>query len=526
MSNSLDKEVAENVAVLRRTFLEGKTRSLSHRRSQLLAFKEMMTVEADRFAEALYSDLKKHEEAAFNFEISVVQAEIQKMLDHLDEWAAPESSSMGVLDYPVIWLTGGGQSKLYRDPLGVILIIGAWNYPIHLTLAPLAGAIAGGNTVLIKNPSPKYSPACDKLMAELIPKYLDSSCVKVVQGGREGTQAALNPANRYDLIFFTGGTFVGKKVAAAAAENLTPTVLELGGQNPVIIDQTADLLIAAKRCMWGKVTNAGQTCVGTNHLYVHEAVADEFIEKCKLVLHDFFGSDAQKSKSFPRIVNGRAHRRLSEILELDKKYIVAGGDRDESDLYIAPTLLDFGTDEAAFDQSACMEDEIFGPMVPILRFTSHEKVVKRIQKAEKPLSLYVFSNDSSVSELYLKNTSSGQAVVNDMFLQFAAPLPFGGVGRSGMGSYHGKWSFKTFTHEKAVLKRHSYLEIPARFPPYGVPWKKFLVRLLVGPYSSGQVQIAKVVVFALFFSFMSACGGTTMLRALLKKLLSQAIYYL
>ena len=433
-------------------------------------------------------------------EINPVEHEIQHQLDHIAEWMEPEYQWMDPLKHLVVSMTGHGRAALYHDPLGVCLVIGAWNYPLHLTLLPVVGAIAAGNAVLIKTPSPKYSPATAALIAEIVPKYLDPTTCMVVEGGREGTEAVLQP--RFDHIFFTGGSYVGKMVAEAAAKHLTPTVLELGGKSPCIVDKSANLGVVARRMMWGKFTNTGQTCVAADHAYVHQDVAEPFIAECKKALVEFYGKEPKASKDFGRIINGRAWETLVKVVEDGKKHTVWGGEYGtKEDLYISPTLIDYGTDETAWNKSLAMQEEIFGPVLPIRYYSDISMVIDEINSREKPLAMYIFANDSTMSETMLKECTSGHAVVNDILLQFCAPIPFGGVGNSGMGSYHGRWSFKTFSHEKGVLKRHVYAEIPARFPPYGVPWKTFLVNTLTTPFSHKYLPWVKLVLLAVVLRF-------------------------
>jgi len=451
----------------------------------------------DRWTDALHQDLRKSKFESYNMEVNPIEHEIQHHLDHLAEWMEPTSLRMDPFENLVISMTGHGKAALYWDPLGVCLVIGAWNYPLHLTLLPVIGAISAGNAVCIKTPSPKYSPATAALIAELVPKYLEH--VYVVEGGAEGTTAVL--ASRFDHIFFTGGSMVGKLVAQAAARDLTPTVLELGGKSPVIVDKSASLATTAKRLMWGKFTNAGQTCVAADHVFVHKDVAADFLEHCKQAVLSFYGEDAKASPDLARIINARAWDNLAKVVQDGKEAVFFGGQLDRDDLYIAPTLLDYGTDFEKFQGSLAMQDEIFGPILPVYHYGDLDDVINRINREEKPLAMYIFANDSAVSERMLKETSAGHCVVNDILMQFCAPLPFGGVGNSGMGSYHGHWSFKTFSHEKGVLKRHVYGEIPARFPPYDCKWKTFLVSVLTYPFSSKAIKILKIVLLVLLLKF-------------------------
>lgn len=493
----LDKTVQAQADKLRGDFNQGLTRPIKHRLAQLNNFMKMMRENKDRWTKALFEDLRKSEFEGYNMEVNPIEHEIQHQLDHIESWMEPTSLSMDPLKHLVISLTGHGKAALYHDPLGVCLVIGAWNYPLHLTLLPAVGAIAAGNAVMIKTPSPKYSPATAALIAELVPQYL--KCVEVVEGGREGTEAVLEP--RFDHVFFTGGSSVGKLVAKSAARFMTPTVLELGGKSPVIIDKSASLQTTAKRLMWGKFTNAGQTCIAPDHVFVHREVADAFIGHCKDALLEFYGKDPQSSPDLARIINKRAFETLEGVVTDAADHTVLGGQTSIDELYIAPTLVDYGENKTAFNSSKAMANEIFGPVMPFLHYSDLDEVIASINNTEKPLAMYIFTNDYSVSERMLRETSAGHAVVNDILLQFCAPIPFGGVGNSGMGSYHGKWSFETFTHEKGVLKRHPYGEIPARFPPYGVQWKQLLVSALTFPFSSRHINLLKIVLLAVLLKF-------------------------
>eukprot|EP00658_Telonema_sp_P-2_P047358 TRINITY_DN36024_c0_g1_i2.p1 TRINITY_DN36024_c0_g1~~TRINITY_DN36024_c0_g1_i2.p1 ORF type:complete len:544 (-),score=133.47 TRINITY_DN36024_c0_g1_i2:370-2001(-) len=520
IQKQLNGQVADQVERLRAAFNTGMTRSYSYRIAQLQAFQLMMKDNCDRWTEALHKDLRKNKFESYNMEVNPVEHEIQWHLDQLAAQMEPVALAMDPIEHPVISMTGHGKAALYRDPLGVCLVIGAWNYPLHLTLLPVVGAIAAGNTVCIKTPSPKYSPATASLIAELAPKYLEN--VEVVEGGAEGTTAVLQP--RFDHIFFTGGSFVGKLVAEAAARHLTPTVLELGGKSPVIVDRSASLSVTAKRLMWGKMTNAGQTCVAADHVYVHADVADQFVQACEQAVREFYGDSPQDSQDLARIINGRAWDKLSQVVEDGRGFIAFGGDMDKSDLYIAPTLMNFGGNVKAFEASLAMKDEIFGPILPVVQYTDLEKdVISKISSQEKPLAMYIFTNDFSVSEKLLRETTAGHCVVNDILLQFCAPLPFGGIGNSGMGSYHREWSYKTFTHEKGVLKRHVYGEIPARFPPYNVKWKNFLVSALTYPFSHRVVRLVKLV---LLFVFLKYTPAYSVLAPIAKSLLLSAASFL
>jgi len=393
-----------------------------------------------------------------------------------------------------------GSSEIRYDPLGVVLVIGAWNYPIHLSLMPCVGAISAGNSVVLKMPSDKYVKHTSRVIKKLTSKYLDPRTFQCVEGAREMTQAVLQ--QKWDKIFFTGGEYVGKLVAASAANNLTPVVLELGGKSPTIVDETADLEIAAKRICWGRFMNAGQTCVAPDYLFVHEDVAEEFYEKLESKIKEFWGKDASKSEFYGRIVNERAFKRVKSILDKDREYIRVGGKSFEQDLYVEPTVMDFGDDLEAFSKSEAMSDEIFGPIYPCVQYSNRDDVINFINEKAKPLALYLFSTNSEFQERVLTETSSGNACVNEVVTHLSNDhLPFGGVGRSGMGSYHGHFSFECFSHRKGVLRKSNWLDIWARYPPY-TPFKDRVLKLASGPIPKFKTDVLKWTGYAIAGSYL------------------------
>ena len=441
--------IAEKVAEARASFRGGRTRPGSWRRAQLEALKSLLRKEESAIYEALWADLRKPRMEGYFSEVGFVIGEIDDALHHLDRWMKPERKHTTLLAQP-------GHSWTTHDPLGVVLIIGTWNYPINLLLAPLVGALAGGNAAVLK-PS-EIAANTSALLADLVPRHLDPEAVSVVEGGAEETQALLD--ERFDLIFFTGGGHVGQIVLEKAARHLTPVVLELGGKSPCLVDRDASLDVAARRIAWGRFSNAGQTCVAPDYVLVHEAVELELLGHLRAAVSAFYGDDPRVSPDYCRIVNDRNFERLSKMLRDGE--VVCGGNAAAEERYIAPTILRRVPPEAPV-----MQDEIFGPILPVLTVPSMDAAIEFVTDRPKPLALYLFSNDEATQRKVIDRTSSGNACINDVLMHMVVPeLPFGGVGASGMGRYHGQWSFETFTHRKGVLSRTPHLDFPVRYPPY------------------------------------------------------------
>jgi len=450
-------EIPGIVAEVRAAFNTDITRSKGWRLEQLEAFERMMTEGEEEMCEAIYKDLHKSKFDAQWQELAMTKAEIYEMKHNLDNFMADEIVNSGHVN-------SLSTSYIQRDPLGVVLVLGAWNYPILLQLQPVAAAIAAGNCVIMKPGS--YSKNVATTITRLINKYMDTSCIRCIEGNRTITSALLE--QKFDKIFFTGSPYVGKIIAEAAAKTLTPVVLELGGKSPCIIDRTADLYVAAHRSGWGALMNSGQTCVRPDYFMVHEEIADKFISELIAVIKKFYNGNPQQSEWFGRLINDSAYKRLMKCVNNDGQYIVHGGGNDAAEKFIEPTIFDFKNDFEAFKNSDVMQDELFGPLIPIYRYSDlDDEVLQFIRAGPKPLALYCFTTDNDIAERTLRLTSSGAAVVNDVVVHLGNPnLPFGGVGDSGMGSYHGKFSFDTFSHLKAVVKRSNYLDLPQRYAPY------------------------------------------------------------
>lgn len=488
-----EQEIPGMVEDLRRVFNSERTSSYEWRVGQLNAFKRMLTECKDEFTEAMWEDLHKDHWEGWLVEISLLEAEIEHMLAHLSEWMDPNYEySSSALNVPC-W------SSTVRDPLGVVLVMGAWNYPIYLSLCPMIGAIAAGNCVLMKPGS--YAPHCSHALVRAIPRYLDRKAIKCVQGDRHMTTKLLE--QRWDKIFFTGSGFVGRIIAKAAAQHLTPVTLELGGKSPAIVDKSANLEQAATRLLWGAFLNCGQTCVRPDFCLVHEDVADEFFKLLVSKKKEFYGENAQETKNFGRPINQTAYKRLTRIMEENKDFMITGGRTDPKDRFIDPCIFDFKTDEKAFHSSSLMRDELFGPLLPCFRYRNFEDVIRICKHlwTGKPLALYAFATDSSVIEQIKRRTTSGGLVINDCLMHLSNDTPFGGVGNSGLGAYHGKYSFDCFSHEKAVLEKSSMLDqsfllkwaLDCRFPPYN-GFKHFIIGFAAKPWVSSAVNKQVVLI--------------------------------
>ncbi|CAK4070958.1 unnamed protein product [Aphanomyces euteiches] len=490
--------VASDVAALRKTFNSEKTRPLVVRKEIIKQLRRLIVENEQELCQALQQDLHKHPAETYAFEMTTVLKEIQEHLDYLDDWAAPHSVATSIVCLP-------GMSSIVAEPLGVVLLFGTWNYPIYLSLLPLVGALSAGNCALVRFAADGSVDATNALLASLFDKYLDRDIVRYAIGGLDVSKEVL--AQRYDLIFCTGSERIGKIVARAAAENLTPVVLELGGKSPTIIDDTADLTVTARRVAWGAFANAGQTCVRPDHVFVSEMIGDAFVQQLKHETERLFSADPVAVDHYGRIANDAHFDKLHLILKQDAKYIVHGGDVDRATRFIAPTILNFKSDRGAFDRSAAMADEIFGPIIPVVYSSDLSSILAAILSRPKPLGLYVFSRNQKTIDRILSRTSSGAACVNDTMMQMSNHnLPFGGVGSSGMGRYHGKFSFDTFSHAKAILRKPFWLDLPQRYMPY-TPLNVKIVRLLLSPIPRaavrgvlGTVILVAVVLLSVYLS--------------------------
>jgi aldehyde dehydrogenase (NAD+) len=428
-------------------FATGQTRNLQFRRDQLQKLKTAILAYQDRIVAAAQADLGRPAFEAY-FEIAVLK-EIEMARQQLSKWAAPRRVATAIEVFPA-------QAWVQPEPLGLVLIIGPWNYPFQLLISPLVGAIAAGNCAILK-PS-EYAPQTSAVVAALVAEIFAPEFVAVVEGEKEVSQQLL--AEKFDHIFFTGGTAIGRLVMAAAAQHLTPVTLELGGKSPCIVDRSARLDYAAKRIAWGKFINAGQTCVAPDYLLVDRSIKQEFLGHLERSIEQFYGSDPSISPDFGRIVNQRQLDRLLGLLDGSK--VIMGGQSNPADRYLAPTIVD----EVDWGDRV-MAEEIFGPILPVLSYEDLGEAIAAINKRPQPLALYIFAQDRAVQKQVLASTSSGGVCINDVVMQFALPtLPFGGVGESGMGLYHGRTSFETFSHYRSVLKRSMLFDLNWRYAPY------------------------------------------------------------
>ncbi|MGC1310516.1 MAG: aldehyde dehydrogenase [Phormidesmis sp.] len=440
---------AEQVLQAQRAFFAtGQTKPIDYRIAQLKKLKEAVLEHQDAIVQAAKDDLGRPEFEGY-FEIGVL-AELSYVLKHVKAWAKPRKVGVPLAQMPA-------SAWVQPEPLGSILIIGPWNYPFQLLISPLIGAIASGNCAVIK-PS-EIAPATSRVVAQLIQSIFEPEYVAVLEGGVEVAQSLL--AQKFDHILFTGGTRVGQIVMEAAAKQLTPVTLELGGKSPCIVDKDIKLEVAAKRIVWGKFLNAGQTCVAPDYLLVHEEIKAEFLETLQQVLKEAYGDDPQQSPDLSRLVSDRQFDRVAKLIEGEE--ILIGGQTDREDRYIAPTVLN----NVSWD-APVMQEEIFGPVLPVLTYRGIEEAIAQINARPKPLALYLFTRSKSLQETVLSATSSGGVCLNDVFLHVAIwGMPFGGVGNSGIGAYHGQTTFDRFSHLKSVLKKPFWLDIDWRYAPYG-----------------------------------------------------------
>ena len=450
---------ASQIARQRRLVTHGHTRSLAWRLEQLGRLEKALQPEDD-LLEGLAADLRKPAVEA-HYEIFSVRQELRLFQRQLRHWLRPERVAVPLIMQP-------SRAWVVAEPLGCVLIIGPWNYPLMLLLSPLVAALGAGNTAVLK-PS-EHAPRTGERLAARLRQHMDGEVVSVVMGGPETAQALLR--QRFDHVFFTGGNRVGRLVMEQAAKTLTPVTLELGGKNPCLVAEDANIALAARRIAWGRFLNGGQTCLAPDHVLVAAAVRDAFLAALQQAIVDFYGDDPRTSPDFGRIVNDAQFQRLAALLR--ERPVLWGGVMDSTERYIAPTVVAVGRWD-----DPLMEEEIFGPVLPILPLTSLEEAVDAINSRPQPLAIYLFSGRQAWRDRLLASTSSGAVCFNDVVLQGGIPrLPFGGVGDSGMGTYHGRAGFVRFSHQRSVLQRPQGFDAPWRYPPYGnrLRWMKRLLR--------------------------------------------------
>lgn len=425
------------------------TRDIRFRKAALNRLRQEILKREKEITEAMYQDFRKSEFESAILEIGIVLTELNFAIRRIRRWTRPRKVLSALVNFP-------SSSFIYKEPFGTVLILAPWNYPFLLVFTPLIGAVAAGNTVVLK-PS-ELTTHTSRIVAKLIAEVFDPGHVTVVEG--DSTVAASLMNEKWDYVFLTGSSSTGKRVAEAAARTLTPCTLELGGKSPCLVDETADIPLAARRIVWGKFINTGQSCIAPDFVLIHEKVKETFVKECIRCIHRSYGENIRQSPDFPRIISNRNFKSLLSMLEGQK--ILFGGDTDEADLYISPTLVDHPPMD-----SPIMKEEIFGPLLPIIGYKDEKEMLEVLDRYKDPLAFYVFSRSRKKSKKLFHEFSFGGAVWNDTMVHFGETrLPFGGIGHSGMGKYHGKHTFNTFSSSKGVAHRATWLDIPFRYPPY------------------------------------------------------------
>ncbi|WP_417900947.1 aldehyde dehydrogenase [Bacillus sp. CSS-39] len=455
------KTVLHRLEQHRNFFATGRTKDVDFRLSQLGKLKKAIVEHEQELNQALTKDLGKSAFEAYASEIGFVLDSISLFMKHVKDW-----SKVRKVKTPLVHL--GSKSYIYPEPYGTVLIVGPFNYPFQLVMEPMIGAMAAGNCVLLK-PS-EFTPNVSKVMAKIIQENFEEGYISVMEGGKDVTSELIHAP--FDYIFFTGSVEVGKIVMKAAAENLVPVTLELGGKSPCIVDKDANLEVAAKRIVWGKYMNAGQTCVAPDYILVHRDVKEQLVKNLVRTIKDFYGENPQESRDYGRIVNERQFDRLVSLL--DERKVVAGGSHQREELFMEPTLMN----EVSWDDKV-MQEEIFGPILPILEYGDLQQAIEQINAKPKPLALYLFTENSEVEDRVIQSCSYGGGCINDTVTHLTNPnLPFGGVGPSGIGSYHGKDSFETFSHKKSVMKKSTKVNLSFIYPPYSEKSINFLRKIM------------------------------------------------
>ncbi|MEN9810467.1 MAG: hypothetical protein RLZZ488_2034 [Pseudomonadota bacterium] len=452
---------------MRRSFISGRIKELPERLNAIACVERLVQENQERICEAIAADLGRPVADTLLAELSVVIEEAKTARANLHRWMKPKRKFMPIVLFPA-------RGYVSPQPFGVALIIGPWNYPFQLLLTPLIAALAAGNCAVLK-PS-ELTPNCSRLLCELVPKYLSADLVQVVAGGVETSQALLEL--KWDFIFFTGSTQIGRVVSAAAARHLTPVVLELGGKSPCIVDSSADITVTARRIIWGKTLNAGQTCVAPDYIFTPRSNVENLCRALEKTLTEFFPDGYRRNENFCGIVNQKHFQRLEKIAEAHRPQLRIGGKINVSQQLIEPSF--YLLERESIASAPIMAEEIFGPLTPVIGYDHIDEVISYINANEHPLALYVFSSDSALIGKIERETRSGSLNVNDTVIQLAASqLPFGGVGASGMGAYHGETGFNAFSYPRSILKRPFWLDLPLRYRPY-TSWKMWILKKIIG----------------------------------------------
>lgn len=443
-------------------FISQRTKAIGYRLVYLKKFQKALLKHEEAICKAIYEDFKKPKFESMVTETQMVLSELKYIINHLEVWSKPIRVKGNLANFPSF-------NWMYHEPYGKVLIIAPWNYPFLLTVSPLIGALAAGNTVVLK-PS-ELSPNTSRAILHLVTEVFPEEYVAVCEGGVEVSQTLLE--QKWEYIFFTGSTHIGKLVYQRAAAQLTPVTLELGGKNPCIVDESAAIDLAAKRITWGKFMNAGQTCIAPDYILVHKTVKSKLVQALQKHIRNFYGEDMEASKDFARIATQKHYDSLRK--KLMGQEVLFGGENNDKTRFLSPTLVN----EPGLE-SPLMQDEIFGPILPILSYDSESTLEKIITRYEKPLSLYIFSTRKNFQKKMVQKFGFGGGAINDVVVHIANKnLPFGGVGNSGIGAYHGKHSFELFSHKKAILKRPNWMDVPFRYAPYKLPikWARYFRHL-------------------------------------------------
>jgi aldehyde dehydrogenase (NAD+) len=453
-------QIKPTLKAQRTLFNSNITKDIKYRKAQLALLKHTLKSNESALFDAIYQDFRKSPFETYATELSMIYHEIDLAIKQLDKWAKPQRVTTDFANFPA-------KSYIYPEPLGTVLVIGAWNYPYQLSLAPVVAALSAGNTVVLK-PS-EIAPHTSAIMAELINEAFDPSYLHVIEGGIPETTAILE--ERFDMIFFTGSTTVGKIIYQAAAKHLTPVVLELGGKSPTFVLSDANIEMAVQRIVWAKFLNAGQTCIAPDYILVDSQIKDAFVTALSAEVTKRLSDTS--GENYTQIINERNFNRLTAMIDEGK--VIYGNEQDSSTRTIAPTIMD----NVIFEDEV-MQEEIFGPILPIIAYDNLDEAITKVKEREKPLSCYIYTESKKLGDKIIGEVSFGGGAVNDSIMHLTNPrLPFGGVGASGMGHYHGKFGFNSFSHHKSIIKKSTLFEAPFKYTPYS-EWKLKLMRLIMG----------------------------------------------